>query len=156
MEKDRNPFEHEQDTQETHVNADDEIVVPVKEEELSATKRPVERGSVRIEKDVVEEHQSLDVPVTEEEVNVTRRRVDRRVTDTDAAFTEGTIEVSLRGEAVEVEKRDRVVEEIDIDKTARQHTEHVTDTVRREDVVVEGEGQIERTESRGDRRRRKR
>ena len=111
--------------------------IEVHEEELTARTRPVERGEVRIEKDVVEEAQTLEVPVTEEEVHVTRRPVDRPATD--AAFEEGTLEVPLRGEEVEVDKRARVVEEIDVDKTAVQRTERVGDTVRREEVRVEGE-----------------
>jgi uncharacterized protein (TIGR02271 family) len=129
-------------------------VVPVKEEELTATKRPVERGAVRIEKDVVEERQTLDVPVTEEEAEITRRRVDREVTNAEHAFEEGTINVPLRGEEVDVEKRSRIVEEIDVDRRALTTTEQVTDTVRREEVTVEGEGHVEQTGlSRGDKRR---
>lgn len=120
------------------LNVDDEgRTIEVHDEELTATKREVERGAVRVSKDVVEEQQTLEVPVTEEEVEITRRRVNRDVTDADHAFEEGTIEVPLRGEEVDVEKRARVVEEIDIDKTAREHTERVSDTVRREDVTVE-------------------
>jgi uncharacterized protein (TIGR02271 family) len=119
-------------------NADRETV-DVVEEELTATTRPVERGEVHVHKDVVEEQQTLEVPVTEEEVEVTRRRVDRPVTDADHAFEEGTIEVPLRGEEVDIEKRARVVEEIDIDKSAQTHTEQVSDTVRHEEVHVDGD-----------------
>ncbi len=131
--------------------ADGDRTVDVHEEELTARTREVDRGEVRIEKDVVSEQQTLEVPVTEEEVEVTRRRVDRPVTDADHAFEEGTIEVPLRGEEVEVEKRARVVEEVDIDKTAREHTEQVSDTVRREEVHVEGDNvDIDRTDRKDD------
>jgi uncharacterized protein (TIGR02271 family) len=117
----------------------DSETIEVVDEELTATTRPVERGEVRVHKDVIEEQQTLEVPVTEEEVEVTRRRVDRPVTDADHAFEEGTIEVPLRGEEVDVEKRARVVEEVDIDKTARQRSEQVSGTVRHEEVSVEGD-----------------
>jgi len=117
----------------------DNVSIPVHEEELTARTREVERGAVRIEKDVVEEQQQLDVPVTEEEVHVTRRTVDREAGVRDAAFEEGTIEVPLRGEEVEVEKRARVVEEIDVDKSAVEKTQRVADTIRREEVHVEGD-----------------
>jgi uncharacterized protein (TIGR02271 family) len=122
----------------TNVDRDRETIEVV-DEELTATTRPVERGEVRVHKDVIEEQQTLEVPVTEEEVEITRRRVDRGVTDADHAFEEGTIEVPLRGEEVDVEKRARVVEEVDIDKTARQRTERVSDTVRHEEVHVDGD-----------------
>jgi uncharacterized protein (TIGR02271 family) len=139
MEKDKQPFEHRQDSQDTHIHLDHEIEVPITEEELTATTREVERGEVRVHKDVIEEQQTLEVPVTEEEVEITRRQVDRPVTDAGHAFEEGTIDVPLRGEEVDVEKRARVVEEIDVDKTSRQHTERVSGTVRHEEVVIDGE-----------------
>ena len=53
------------------------VTVPVHEEELTATTRPVERGTVRIDKDVVAEERTLEVPVTEERLVVNRRAVDR-------------------------------------------------------------------------------
>lgn len=127
-------------TRDRDVNLDrDNQTIDVHEEELVANKRDVQRGEVRINKDVVEEQQTLEVPVTEEEVQVTRRPVDREVTADDHAFEEGTIEVPLRGEDVDVEKRARVVEEIDVDKTAKTRNQRVSDTVRREEVNVEGD-----------------
>src|SRR5215204_1943361 len=92
----------------------DTLRVPVQEEELTATRRDVDRGAVRVEKDVVAEEQTLEVPVTEERVNVQRRAVDRAVTDADTTFEEGSIEVPVRGEEVVAEKRARVTEEVEI------------------------------------------
>jgi uncharacterized protein (TIGR02271 family) len=115
----------------------DHISVPVHEEDLVARTREVERGAVRVDKDVVTEEASIDVPVTEEHVEVTRRAVDRDVAASADAFQEGTIEIPVSGQEVDVEKRTRVVGEVDIDKTAEQRTARVTDTVRREEVTVE-------------------
>lgn len=120
------------------VRPDGDQTIELAAEDLQATKRKVERGAVQIEKDVVTQHKSIDVPVTEEEVNITRRSVDRDV-DGSHAFEEGTIEVPLRGEEVELTKTARVVEEIDIDKTAREHIETVSGEVRREEVHIDGQ-----------------
>jgi len=117
----------------------DVLRVPVHEEELTATKRPVEQGAVRVEKDVVTEEQTLDVPVTEERARVTRRTVDREATGDPTAFQEGTVEVPLKGEEVDVAKRVRVAEEVDVEKEAVQQTKRVDDTVRREEVHVKDE-----------------
>ena len=117
----------------------DTVRVPLSEEELTANTRDVDRGAVRVEKDVVEEEQQLDVPVTEEEVHVERRTVDRDVAPGETVFEEGTIEVPVRGEEVDVEKRTRVTGEVDISKTATEQTRHVRDTVRREEAHVEDE-----------------
>ena len=117
----------------------DTIAVPVVEEELTASKRAVERGAVRVETNVTERDETLSVPVTEERVHVERHAVDRPATDADLSTGGGTIEVPLRGEEVDLTKRARVVEEVEISKDAVQETRQVSGTVRREDVeVVDG------------------
>ena len=142
LDEDDEPFEHYQDTQRTHINAEDGIKVPLMAEEIAATKREVERGSVDIHKDVVEERQAIDVPVTEEEVEITRRTVNRDIGRGEAAFEEGKVEIPLRGEEVETDKRTRVREEIEVSRGAVARTERVTDTVRREEVEVEESGNV--------------
>lgn len=116
------------------VSRSDHDTIEVREEDLDARTREVERGAVHVDKHVVEEQQSLEVPVTEEEVHIERRSVDRPADGTDLEDTH--IDIPLRGEEVEVSKSARVVEEIDIDKTQREHTETVSDTVRREEVDI--------------------
>jgi len=118
----------------------DVLRVPVHEEELTATTRPVDQGQVRITKDVVSEERTLDVPVTEERARVTRRTVDRDATDATLsgdAFQEQTIDVPLQTEQVDVQKRVRVAEEVEVAKEAVQRTERVGDTVRHEEVRIE-------------------
>jgi uncharacterized protein (TIGR02271 family) len=130
-------------TASTQVADTDEIRIPVYEEELTATVREQEAGAVRIEKDVVAEERTLEVPVTEERVRVERRVVNRAATGADAgAFEETVIEVPLRTETVEVQKQARVAEEVVLSKEAVQHTERVTDTVRREEVFVDEDATV--------------
>jgi uncharacterized protein (TIGR02271 family) len=109
----------------------DELSIPVHEEDLVARQREVDRGSVQVNKHVIEEDVAVDVPVTEERVEVSHRAVDREAVPGEDAFQEETIEVPVRGEEVDVEKRTRVTGEVDIDKVAEERTEHVADTVRR-------------------------
>ena len=120
----------------TAVDDANTIRVPLSEEELTATRHTVDRGTVRIEKDVIEEERTLEVPVTEEQVHVTKHVVDREIAPDETAFEESMIEVPIRGEDIEIEKRARVTGEIEITKDAVQHTEHVSDTVRREEAHV--------------------
>jgi len=131
------PFERESYASTSQIRDNDRLVVPVHEEELTATKRAVERGQVRVEKNVVAEERTLEVPVTEERVHVERRVVDRPVTDGDMVFEEGTIEVPVRGEEVDLQKRVRVAEEVEIGKEAVARTERVAGTVRREEVRID-------------------
>lgn len=131
-------FEHRSDHTSTHADDSESIRVPLSEEELTATKRTVDRGAVQIEKDVVAEEQTLEVPVTEERVNVTRRTVDRDASPGDATFEGGTIDVPVRGEEVDVQKQARVREELEISKDTVAETERVSGTVRREEGRVTG------------------
>lgn len=119
------------------LDANETIRVPLAEEELTATTRPVERGGVRVTKDVEETAQTLDVPVREERVNVERRVVDRDVAPGATPFEETTIDVPVRGEDIAVQKRVRVGEELEISKDVTERTQHVSDTVRRERAHVE-------------------
>jgi uncharacterized protein (TIGR02271 family) len=147
---DRNRRTGQQDQiREQGVVEGDRLSVPVHEEELAAQKRAVERGEVRIEKDVVAEEQVVEVPVTEERVHVQRRAVDQDVAPDATAFQEGTIEVPVMGEQVELEKRTRVAEEVEIGKEAVQRTEQVAGTVRREEVRVDDAGAVEETGTSG-------
>jgi uncharacterized protein (TIGR02271 family) len=144
------PFTHDADT--GHIEESDRIDLTLAEEELTATKRSVERGAVQVDKVVTEEQRTLDVPVTEEHVTVSRRIVDREVAPGETTFENGTIEVPLYGEEVDVEKRSRVVEEVEIAKEATTETERVTGTVRREEAritdetgaIVDGDGNTPR------------
>lgn len=122
--------------------------IEVREENLAARTREVERGSVHVDKRVVEEQQTLEVPVTEEEVHIERRAVDRPAGSID--LDEASYEIPLRGEEVELTREARVVEEIDIDKTARERTESVSGTVRREEVEIDTDVDVDGTHRYGD------
>ncbi len=122
------------------VAADDEIAIPLMEEELTATVREQETGAARIQKRVISEDRTIDVPVTEEQIRVERRVVDRAATAADpTAFEEMVIEVPLTTETVELQKQARVTGEVVVSKEAVEHTERVSGTVRREEVTVEEE-----------------
>jgi len=120
------------------VAAEDELRIPVMEEELTATVRQQEAGAVRIEKRVVEEDRVLEIPVTDEQIRVERRIVDRPIGAGETqAFEEIVIDVPLSSEQVELQKQARVTEEIIVTKEAVQRTERVSDTVRREEVYID-------------------
>jgi uncharacterized protein (TIGR02271 family) len=122
-------------------NRDDEnITVPVVEEQLKAGVRETEAGRARIVKDVREEQQTIDVPVEREEVYVTERAVNRPATEAELNMRDRDIEVPLREQEVVTQKQAMVTGEVSIRKETVTDTERVTDTVRREDVHVEDAG----------------
>jgi uncharacterized protein (TIGR02271 family) len=126
------------------VGTEDAETIRLREEELRAETRPVQAGEVQIGKRVVREQQTIDVPVTREEVVIERRPVERRVADSaDIGEGETEIRVPVMEEQVEVDKRAVVTEELRVGKRQIGETERVSDTVRREELVVDREGDVE-------------
>jgi len=116
----------------------------LREEELQVRKTPVETGRVELGKDVVEEERTLDVPVSREEVYVERHPVDRRPADRPISDSDTeTIRVPVTEERVEVEKQPVVYEEVGVGKRVTQETRQVSDTVRREELRVDNDGDVE-------------
>jgi uncharacterized protein (TIGR02271 family) len=112
--------------------------VPVYEEEITPIKRSVDRGAVRIEKELVTEERTITVPVTEERVRITQVDTNESVpTGSGDVFQGDVIEVPLRGEEVDMQKSTRKTGEVIVEKEAVQHDEQVSGSVRREEVRVD-------------------
>ncbi|MBV8720425.1 MAG: YsnF/AvaK domain-containing protein [Chloroflexi bacterium] len=128
----------------TPTTEDSQRTVQLREEELQARKTAVQTGSVHLGKDVVEEQRTMDVPVTREEVYVERHPVDRRPSDRPISESDSeTIRVPVTEEHVEVEKQPVVYEEVGVGKRVTQETREVSDTVRREELRMDHEGDVE-------------
>jgi uncharacterized protein (TIGR02271 family) len=129
------------------IASDQEEVIPVVEEQLVVGKRDVNRGGVRVRSYVTETPVHEQVRLRNERVNVERRTVDQPLSAADTeAFRERTIEMTATGEEAVIGKTARVVEEVVVSKTADEHVEDVSDTVRRTDVEVDRDTEVE-TES---------
>jgi uncharacterized protein (TIGR02271 family) len=123
---------------------DDAARVRLHEEELQASTRREQTGSVDVRKKVVASEQQVDVDLEHDELDIRRVKVDREATPGEAAFTDDgeTIRVPMTAETVEVTKTPRVVEEIEISKRPVKERQAVRDTVRREEVEVQREGDV--------------
>jgi uncharacterized protein (TIGR02271 family) len=117
--------------------ADDTLTVPVHEEHLEASTRPVDAGEVRVSKHVVTQQETVQVPVTEERVRVEWKAPSGEYTDNGAVFEEGTIEIPVSREEVDVSKRTVQTGEVQVTKERDQRTQKVTDSVRKEVVDVD-------------------
>jgi len=121
-------------------NLDEDVRVPLREEELDVEKTKRTAGHMRLRKVVHTEMRNITVPVSKEEVIVERVPAsEARNTDTESAFKEQEISMPIREEEIDINKRTVLKEEV---KLSRQsHTEHqkVSGEVRREDVEIERE-----------------
>ena len=117
---------------------ENEVALPVVQEELQVGKREVQRGGVRVYSHITETPVEESIRLHEEHINVERRSVDRPLTAADSvAFKEENFELRETAEEAVINKQARVVEEVVVGKTATDRTETVHDTVRRTDVEVE-------------------
>jgi len=114
----------------------------LKEEQLRVQKTPVEAGEVRVRKEVHTEHKTIDVPVQREEVVIERRAATGAAPTGDICATNQEVRIPVREEQVHVEKTPVVKEEVSIGKRKVTETEHVSGTVRKEEVKIEKEGDV--------------
>ena len=112
--------------------------IRAREEQLQVNKTPVQTGEVRVRKEVHTEHQQITVPVEREEVVVERRPVSGHAT---SGIKAEEIRIPVKEEHVRVSKEAVVKEEVSVGKRKVQDTQTVSGEVRKEEVVVETEGQ---------------
>jgi uncharacterized protein (TIGR02271 family) len=119
-----------------------ERTIPIREEELKPRTQREEAGRVEIGKEVVSERKEVDVPLRHEEVEVEYRPVDRRPSDRPVGEGESA-EIPVHKEQISgVDKQTVTTGEIRAHKRERGTTEHVSDTVRREEPRIEPSGKV--------------
>jgi len=117
------------------------------EEELHVGTTQQEAGRTRLRKYVVEDEVTQTVPVKREEVRIEREPITDANADaaTDGpAISEEEHEVVLHEEEVVTEKRAVPKERIHVDKETVTDEQQVSETLRKEEVDIEGEGRSER------------
>ncbi|WP_437284594.1 YsnF/AvaK domain-containing protein [Sorangium sp. So ce406] len=116
----------------------EQVAVPVIEEELQVGKREVNRGGVRVSSRLVEQPVEQDVMLREEHVHVERHPVDRPVQPAALdTFQAGTVELVETDEEAVVAKKARVIEEVVVSKAVTQRAEQIRETLRHTEVHVE-------------------
>jgi len=116
------------------------------EERLDIDKQRVQTGEVAVRKEVITETRTVEVPVTREEVVIERRPIPEG-TVTDAQIREGEeIRVPVSEERVVVDKHPVATEEVIVDKRTVQEEREVSANLRREEIRVEGEGNVRRVD----------
>ena len=88
------------------------------------------------------------VMLRRERIDVERRPVDRPLDSADDAFRERTVELEERSEQPVVNKQARVREEVVLHKDVEERPETISDTVRRTEVEVERDPDLDRDATR--------
>ena len=113
------------------------------EERLTVNKDRIVSGLVKVGKHVVTEERQVDVELEEEHAHIERTNVDRPTDrrigdDGDVA----SVEVELEAERARVGKETYVTEEVSVGKTVESHTETLYETIQREELDIDREGNV--------------
>jgi uncharacterized protein (TIGR02271 family) len=120
--------------------------IQLRGEMLRTVKERINKGEIRLRKEVITEHQTVNVPVTREEVVVEQvpasgsRPISGNIGD------QGEVRIPVSEERVHVTKEPVVTSEVRVQKRAVQDTQQVSDDVRHEEVRVENEGDVNVTD----------
>jgi uncharacterized protein (TIGR02271 family) len=107
-------------------------------EVLRVHKERINRGEVRVRKDVITENQTIDVPVTREELVLERVAVSGNTPAPSASIGRGQeIRVPLSEEKVRLEKQPVLREEVNVGKREVQDVVTVSGDVRHEELRVD-------------------
>ncbi|MDN5620708.1 MAG: PRC and DUF2382 domain-containing protein [Psychrobacter sp.] len=113
------------------------------EERLTVNKDRIVAGLVKVGKHVVTEERNVEVELEEEHADIQRtsvdRPTDRRIGDMD---TNDTVEVELEAERARVGKDTYVSEEVNVGKTTERHTETIVETIQREELDIDNDGNV--------------
>ena len=135
------PTEERMELADAHYDAPNTL--ELLEERLTVNKDRIVEGLVKVGKHVVTEERNVSVELEEEHANIQRTNVDRP-TDRhigDMGATE-TVEVELEAERARVGKETYVTEEVSVGKTVERHTETIVETIQREELDVNDDGNV--------------
>lgn len=123
----------------TKTQTSDKATVQLKEEQANVQKDTRSAGEVRVRKEVVTEHRSIDVPVEREEIVIERHAPStQRTAGTVQAGEE--VRIPLKQEEVRVQKVPVVKEEVTIAKQKVPETKHVDVELKHEELHVDEQG----------------
>ena len=127
----------------TDTNYDAPNTLELLEERLTVNKDRIVAGLVKVGKHVVSEQRNVEVELEEEHAHIERTNVDRptdkRIGDMDG---NDTVEVQLEAERARVGKETYVAEEVNVGKTTQTHTETIVETIQREELSVDRDGNV--------------
>lgn len=130
------------DTNTPNPMMNDEQTIKLQEEQLNVDTTEVQTGEVNVSKRVTEETKTIEVPVEHEEIVVKRHKVtDGTLSDGDIADEEIVIPISE--DQIHVTKKPVVTEEVTIGKEKVEETKQVSETVRKENLDVDTDGDVQ-------------
>jgi uncharacterized protein (TIGR02271 family) len=121
--------------------------IKLREEQLRVRKQQVQTGEVDIHRETVTEEKTITVPVTREEMVIEYHpAADQREAGAqvgEESEERETIRIPISEEQVHVTKETVQTGEVSVHKQQVQEVQHVTETVKREELHVERQGDVQ-------------
>lgn len=121
---------------------ENEQTIKLQEEQLDVDTNKVQTGEVNVSKRVIEETKMIEVPVEHEEIVIKRHKVNDG-TSVDENNEDEEIVIPISEEQIHVTKTPVVIEEVTIGKETVEETKQISETVRKEDIEVETDGDVD-------------
>lgn len=134
------PTEERVELADTHYDAPNTL--ELLEERLTVNKDRIVAGLVKIGKHVVTEERNVEVELEEEHAHIERTNVDRPTDRRIGDDVNATVEVELEAERARVGKETYVTEEVNVGKTTERHTETIVETIQREELDIDRDGNV--------------
>jgi uncharacterized protein (TIGR02271 family) len=152
----RDTYDYQQDATLYDLNEQNHLTFKLYEEKLITNKRRVKVGEVAIGKHIETEIQRVEMPLNKERVAIERVPADSTlVVDPDViTFADGEVaRIELYEETPEIRKEAFVREEVRVKKVVERDTVESTETVRRQelDVTIDGQLNVDGVNQIGDR-----
>jgi uncharacterized protein (TIGR02271 family) len=116
--------------------------IQLRGELLRTVKERINKGEIRLRKEVITEHQTVNVPVTREEVVVEQVPASSATPPSGNIGDQGEVRIPVSEERVRVTKEPVVTGEVRVQKRTVQDTQEVSGDVRHEEVRVDKEGEV--------------
>jgi uncharacterized protein (TIGR02271 family) len=143
---DRDTYNYQQDADLYDLNQRENQTFKLYEERLIANKNRLKTGEVSIGKHIESETQTVSVPVEKERVVIERVQPSQRKTVIDSdelTFQEGEVaRIELYEETPNIRKEAFIREEIHIKKVVDEETVEIQETIRREELDVDTQGNL--------------
>ena len=143
---DRNSYSYDREPDLYQVSDEDSQTIKLYEERLITNKQRNEIGEVTVSKRIVTETEEVTVPVEKERVVVKRTDVTEAtpVEPGTVNFEEGEIaRVKVYEETANIEKKAFVREEVEIKKEAEKEVVTASETLRKEELEIQGKENVE-------------
>ncbi|KAJ49069.1 uncharacterized protein (TIGR02271 family) [Clostridium tetanomorphum] len=124
-------------------NADSDIKMQLREEQMKISKNKIQTGGVSIHKEVLTEEKNITVPVKREELVIEKTVFDSQFRNKSDVHTE-TIRIPISEERIHIHKQPVTLEDVSVNNHQYKEVKHLTERLKKEipHISIKGDSKI--------------